>query len=159
MGTFKSVNSLGVHPAQAGLGVNPSVIIASAPISTSPSAVITSISSTTITGSVAAASTGNITLISSAVTGIYVYAYTISGPTAASSAGATVPLCSGSTALPVWNPVLVATSTILGGIDSQVVTPPAYLFRTADGSPLIYAKGGSSVSGQLTSFSFAFWRQ
>ena len=146
MGTFKSVNSLGVHPAQTGLGSNPAVLSAAV------------ISSTTVTGSVAVASTGSITLITSGATAIYVYAYTIAGPVAASSAGATIGLYSGSTSVPLWNAVLNATSTTLGGADSLAVTPPAYLFRSVAGDPVLYIKGGSSVAGQLTNYSFAFWR-
>lgn len=116
--------------------------------------------STTVAGSVAATSTGNVTLISSGANSIYVYAYNIG---AESTANVTVRLMSGSTTAECWRTVLQSGSTgalAAGQVDRDVmsVTPPAYLFRTNPGDPLTYEKGGSSAANALTHYSLAFWR-
>ena len=117
------------------------------------------VDSTTVCGSVAITSTGNITLISSAGGAIYVYAYQIAAPSTIANNGLTVRLMSGSTTAECWRTTLTGASSAVAGIDAMAVTPPAYIFRTNPGEPLTYEKGGSSVAGALTSYSFAYWRQ
>lgn len=119
--------------------------------------------STTVAGSVAATSTGNITLISSAAgTGIYVYGYSLA---AESTANVTVRLVNGSTTSECWRTTLesgASTSALAAGnIDRAelAVSPPAYLFRTSVANPLTYEKGASSVANALVHYSFAFWRE
>ena len=112
-------------------------------------------------GSVATTSTGDVTLISSAASAIYVFAFDIG---AQSTANVTVRLVSGSTTAECWRTVLGAVSTsAIGAGEVETarlsVTPPAYLFRTKAGDPLTYDKGASSVANALTHYSFAFWRQ
>lgn len=115
----------------------------------------TGVDSTTIGGSVAATSTGNVTLISSAVTSIYVYGFDIG---VQSTEITTVRLVSGSTTAEAWRIVFTAASA--GEVQSArlAVPPPSYLFRTASGDPLTYEKGASSVVGAISHYSFAFWR-
>lgn len=116
--------------------------------------------STTAVGTVAATSTGDITLISSVATSIYVFAYDI---TVQSTANVQVRLLSGST-VEVWRTILGANSTTAiaaGNIDRDrmFVSPPAYLFRTGAGLPLVYAKGASSAANGLTSYALAYWTE
>lgn len=117
--------------------------------------------STTVGGSVAASSTGNVTLITSAATAIYVYSYSLS---VNSSANVTIRLMSGSTTAECWRTVLgpteVSTSAFAPGVHNEwnAIEPPAYLFRTAPGDPLTYEKGASSVANALTHYAFGFWR-
>ena len=117
--------------------------------------------STTVVGAVAAASTGNITLISSvAGQAAYVYAYNFTGE---STANISVRLMSGST-VEVWRVTLECGSTAAlaaGTIDRDAlsVSPPGYLFRTAAAAALTYEKGGSSVANALVSYSLGYWLQ
>ena len=117
--------------------------------------------STTVVGAVAAASTGNITLISSvAGQAAYVYAYNFTGE---STANISVRIMSGST-IEVWRVTLESASTgalAAGSLDrdSMNVTPPGYLFRTAAAAALTYEKGGSSVANALISYALSYWMQ
>lgn len=119
----------------------------------------TFVDSTTVCGSVAVTSTGNVVLISSATSAIYVYAYQIAAPSTIANGGLTVRLMSGSTTAECWRVTLTGPSSAVAGIDRLAVTPPAYLFRTNPGQALTYEKGNSSVAGAITSYSFGFWRQ
>ena len=116
--------------------------------------------STTVAGSVAATSTGNVTLISSGSGSIFAFAYSFS---AESTANVTVRLMSGSTTAECWRTILQSGSTgafAAGNADrdSLAVSPPSYLFRTAAGDPLTYEKGASSVANALTHYAISFWR-
>jgi hypothetical protein len=117
--------------------------------------------STTAVGTVAATSTGNVTLISSGAGSIYVYSYNLA---AESTANVTVRMMSGSTTAECWRTTLECDGSTgafaAGGIDRDVmfVSPPAYLFRTAAGDPLTYEKGASSAANALAHYSFGFWR-
>src|SRR3990167_2232103 len=103
-----------------------------------------SVDSTTVSGSVAVASTGNVTLISSGAGSIYVYAYPPAAPSTIANGGLTIRLMSGSTT-ECWRTTLTGASSAVAGIDSISLTPPAYLFRTEAGAALTYEKGNSSV--------------
>lgn len=113
------------------------------------------VDSTTVAGSVAATSTGNVTLISSGPGSIYVYAYSFS---VTSTIAMTVRLMSGSTTAECWRTVLANSTSVVNMSESNVVTPPGYLFRTAGGDPLTYEKGASSVTGALQHYALGFWR-
>lgn len=118
------------------------------------------VDSTTVEGSVAATSTGNVTLISSGRGSIYVFGYELA---AQSTANVSVRLVSGSTSAECWRTTLGAQSTTAiaaGNLDRDTlaVTPPGYLFRTLPGDPLTYEKGASSAANALVHFAFAFWR-
>lgn len=119
------------------------------------------IPSTTVAGSVAATSTGNVTLISSGAAAINVYAYSLS---VNSTTAVTIRLMSGSTTAECWRTVLTpapaSTSAFqAGGINEALsVSPPAILFRTNPGEPLTYEKGGSSAANALQHYAFGFWR-
>lgn len=114
------------------------------------------VDSTTVCGSVAATSTGNVTLISSAASAIYVYAMSLG---VVSTARFSIRLMSGSTTAECWRWSVEGASSAIAGARDLAVSPPAYLFRTNAGDPLTYEKGNSSVSGAIQDFSFAFWRQ
>lgn len=119
------------------------------------------VDSTTVEGSVAATSTGAITLISSGAGPIYVFGYDV---VVESTAVTTMRLVSGSTTAECWRLTLggAASTTGIGAgsIDraQQAINPPNWIFRTNPGDPLTYDKGASSVTGAIASFSFAFWR-
>lgn len=117
----------------------------------------TLVESTTVTGSVAVGSSGNVTLISSGTNQIYVYAYSLSAPSTVANGGHTVRMMSGSTT-ECWRVTVAGASSAVAGVAALAVTPPAYLFRTVAGDALTYEKG-STVQGALTHFSFGFWRQ
>lgn len=116
--------------------------------------------STSAVGAVLATSTGDQTLISSGPGAIYVYGYSIAVQTTAVTL---VRLLSGST-VEVWRMSFSASSTTAnssGNVDrdTTVVTPPAYLFRTEVGLPLVYGKGNSSVTGAIQSYSLLYWTE
>ena len=117
------------------------------------------VDSTTVSGSVAVTSTGNVDLISSQASAIYVFGYSVSAPSTVANGGLTVRLMSGSTTAECWRITLAGPSSGAPGLAELAVTPPAFLFRTNAGDALTYEKGNSSVAGALTSFTFAFWRQ
>ncbi len=114
--------------------------------------------STTAVGSVAIASTGNITLISSGTGPINVYAYSIAANSTIANAGQTMRLVSGSTTASCWTITLAGPSSGATGLSEAAVSPPAYLFRTSPGDALTYEKGASSVTGAIASYSFSYWR-
>lgn len=118
----------------------------------------TYVDSTTINGSVAVGSSGNVDLISSGAGSIYVYAYSIAAMSTAANAGLTVRLMSGSTT-ECWRVVCTGASSAINDVQGLAVAPPAYLFRTGAGAALTYEKGGSTVAGAISAFSFGFWRQ
>ena len=117
----------------------------------------TFVDSTTVSGAVAITSTGNVELISSQGSAIYVYAYSLSALSTAAG-GTTMRMMSGSTT-ECWRVTLAGASSFIPGTEGLAVAPPSYLFRTAPGAALTYEKGNSSVSGTIASFSFGFWRQ
>lgn len=104
-----------------------------------------------------AASSGDVTVISSAANvGVYVYAYALS---VASTVAITVRFLNGSTTQ-VWRQVIGGIgSTVLGGptliVPNQMaVTPPAYLFRSAANNALVMNASSSGVN-----YSVAAWRE
>lgn len=114
--------------------------------------------STTVAGSVPVGSTGNVTLISSQNTAIYVFGYSLGAASTIGNAGVVVRMLSGSTTAECWRTTLNGASSAAVGVDEMYVNPPSYLFRTNPGDPLTYEKGASSVANALNHFAFMFWR-
>lgn len=100
-----------------------------------------------------ASSAGDNIAISSGVEGIYVYALTFSP---ISTAAQLIRLLNGST-MEMWRSRVLAPSTMgdqTYAACQLAVSPPAYLFRTAAGNPLILNITSSGVS-----YSLSAWRQ
>ena len=110
------------------------------------------VSSTTVSGQAAAA--GDNTIMTSAVTAIYVYAYCLS-PGPVSTAAQLIRFLSGSTT-ECWRLRCSGGSTVgIQNTYSQLaVTPPAYLFKVAGSSPLVLNATSSGVN-----YSVAGWRE
>mgnify|MGYP001578521021 CR=1 FL=1 len=106
--------------------------------------------STTASGQAAAA--GDNTILSSNSLGIYVYAQSV---TPISTAAQLMRFLRGSTS-EAWRFRVLAPSTVgaPGWGHHIAVSPPAYLFRTSTGQPLIFNVTSSGVS-----YSVAAWRE
>lgn len=115
--------------------------------------------STSVTGSVSVSSSGDITLISSAATAIYVFGVSVFQDVSSALAALTYRVLQGSTTQ-IWQWITPAGNA--GGVvryeQNTYVSPPAYLFRTAAGNPLLVNKGTSTTVGGLN-YNLAFWRE
>lgn len=106
--------------------------------------------STTVSGQ--GSSAGDNTVLSSAATGIYVYGYCLS---ALSTAAQVIRFLNGSTNETWRVRTLGGSSAGIGvAISELAVTPPAYLFRTAPGNPLLLNLTSSGVN-----YSVSAWRE
>jgi hypothetical protein len=124
---------------------------------------VRSITPDSTTVSTRCASTGANTIISSAATQIYVYAYfvsaAISSVTGAGLAPNLVTVNSGAGGTELWRWAYMA-STQNTFWDSRSVTPPAYLFRTGAGAALVLTTPATAQAGSTgLHCSFAYWRE
>lgn len=120
-------------------------------VSNYPAVTAVGLSCTSVSGQQSTA--GDVTLISSNANALYVYAYAFAGE---SSIASVVRLLAGSTS-ERWRVMLQGGNSTQGpGVVAELaVSPPAYLFRTSTGMPLVMNKASSRV----TYFSVAAWRE
>lgn len=108
-------------------------------------------------GSGVAASSGDVTVISSAAnTGVHVYAYSVQTNSTAAG-GIAVRFLDGSTN-PVWHLVLGVAGASTGAFpivpNQMAVSPPAYLFRSAANNALVMNASASGVT-----YAVSAWRE